>query len=86
MPSAERNRMNRSNRDAGSTRSATVVNGSPFAASHAPACSQFPMCGSAAMVPRPDASAARSRGSATMRMPLMIRSRGMSCSRKTSSQ
>ena len=51
----------------GSSRSATVVTGSPVRPTQAPAWSQLPMCGSASTTPRPAASAARRLSSPSTR-------------------
>ncbi|KUH37818.1 hypothetical protein ATE80_16385 [Streptomyces kanasensis] len=56
MPSDSRYATNRSYSDSGSSRSATVVNGTPSArVAHTPARSQLARCGSARTTPRPAA-------------------------------
>ena len=65
---------------------ATVVNGAPVAPHQAPAWSQLPVCGNARISPCAAASAARKACSPSVTVPATIRSREMTCSRKTSHQ
>ena len=56
MPSARRCRRNRSNTSFGLSSSATALIRYPLMQSQCPAASQFPMCGSAMMMPCPPAT------------------------------
>ncbi len=86
MPIEVRKATNRSNSDSGRSRSATVVNGSPVSTAQAPAWSQLPMCGRAAIAPRPEPTAVRRMSSLVIRIPVTMRSRLVVGSRNTSRQ
>ena len=86
MPRDSRKATNASNSDAGSRRSATVVNGTPCCTSQSPAASQLPVCGRAKTTPRPPARAASSTARPVTSVRATTSAGGRCCSRNTSRQ